>query len=125
MVLMGLHPDVCLEAAQSGIQFWQTQSYLQLNCVETAMQATRLQVAEMQSHYEDKIAEMNLEIATLRDECHRELPRLNIFTYHAHIRRMSGHLLFFQRSHFFFGWKYPNNSAVNFPLGSIFLFILA
>ena len=72
MVLMGLHPDTCLEAAQSGIQFWQTQANLQLNCVEAAVQTTRLQVAEMQSHYEDKIAEMNHEIATLREECHRE-----------------------------------------------------
>lgn len=69
---MGLNPDDCLEAARSGIEFWNGQSKLQLNCLEMTVNATRLQLAEMQSHYEEKVAEMNREIVDLREECHRE-----------------------------------------------------
>ena len=67
---MGLHPDDCMEAARNGIQFWYHQSNLQLRCLETTVQDTQLQVAEMQNHYENKISEMNREITALREECH-------------------------------------------------------
>ncbi|XP_046441133.1 E3 ubiquitin-protein ligase CCNB1IP1-like [Daphnia pulex] len=71
MVLMGLNPDDCLEAARRGISFWQSQSILQLSTAENSVQATRSQVVELQSHYEDKVAGMNREIFSLREECHR------------------------------------------------------
>ncbi|XP_057377329.1 E3 ubiquitin-protein ligase CCNB1IP1-like [Daphnia carinata] len=71
MVLMGLNPNDCLEAARRGISFWQSQSILQLNSSENNVENTRSQIMEMQSHYEDKVAMMNREIFTLREECQR------------------------------------------------------
>ena len=70
-MLLGLHPDDCLEAAQHGIAFWNGQSKLQLDSVESVLSATQTQVVEIQNYYEDKVAEMSREIVALREECHR------------------------------------------------------
>lgn len=69
---MGLNPEDCLEAARSAIQFWQTQYNLQLNVSETSMHNARQQTHEVQRHHEERIAELNREVALLREECHRK-----------------------------------------------------
>lgn len=89
MVLLGLNPDDCLQAARRGISFWQSQSILQLNTAENSVQATRSQIVEMQSHYEDKVAGMNREIFNLREECHRESRRSLKYSRIANVNRLN------------------------------------
>ena len=89
MVLLGLNPDDCLQAARRGISFWQSQSILQLNTAENSVQATRSQIVEMQSHYEDKVAGMNREIFNLREECHRESWRSLKYSRIANVNRLN------------------------------------
>lgn len=72
MVLMGLSPDDCLEAARSGILFWQAQQNLQLNTAETSTLSAQQQTTELQRQHDAKIAELGHEIAILRDECQRK-----------------------------------------------------
>lgn len=72
MVLMGLTPEDCMDAAQNGLHFWESQYELQLSSQEAATHASQKQVQELHKHYEEKMAEMNRELAALREECHRK-----------------------------------------------------
>lgn len=117
MVLIGLNPDDCLEAARSGIQFWNDQFKLQLDCLKTAVSTTRLQMVEMQSHYEEKIAEMNREISSLREECHRELKGVLFTCCIFHTSAMTCH--FFSNSN---GLVSQSKKAINFHNMSAFSF---
>ena len=76
MVLVGLNPDDCMEAARSGLHFWEMQQELQLNCQESATQSARHQIADLQNEFEDKFSEMSREIASLKEECHSKFLNL-------------------------------------------------
>lgn len=72
MVLLGLNPDDCMEAARNGLHFWDTQHELQLHYQESATHSAREEAADIQSQYEEKFNEMSREIAALKEECHRK-----------------------------------------------------
>ena len=81
MVLLGLSPDDCLQAALSGVRFWQHQ--LERTAADDAAAAAAAAassscsnghemalVAQWEKHYQITVAEMNQEINALREECH-------------------------------------------------------
>ncbi len=72
MVLMGMNPDDCMDAARSGLLFWETQQDMQLACHQSSAQSARHEAQEVRRQYEEKFAEMSQEIASLREECFRK-----------------------------------------------------
>ena len=69
MVLLGLSPVDCMEAAMNGIWFWENQlkrnvsSYLQYQSPPSAV------AAEWEKQFDQVVLEKNQQIALLRQEC--------------------------------------------------------
>merc|ERR1712071_431335 len=62
MVLLGLSPDDCMQAAGSGIRFWQLQQQRNISSASGWC-------AQWQKYYHQSVAQMSQEIAALRAEC--------------------------------------------------------
>ena len=70
MVLLGLSPDDCLQAALSGVRFWQHQLERTAASSSCSNGHEMALVAQWEKHYQITVAEMNQEINALREECH-------------------------------------------------------
>lgn len=73
MVLLGLSPDDCLQAALSGVHFWHHQIERNVANAATSSCSNGHElglVAQWEKHYQLTVAEMNQEINALREECH-------------------------------------------------------
>jgi len=85
MVLLGLSPDDCLQAALRGIHFWQHQ--LERNAANIAATSSystgheSALAAQWEKHFQLTVNEMNQEINALREECHSKNILIHVLSF--------------------------------------------
>lgn len=73
-----MNPEDCLLAAQSGIQFWETQVSKQLCDQKHKADNVQQELREMHRNYDEKITTLSSENAALQEECRQVKEQLKM-----------------------------------------------